>query len=214
MNLKVKQCTKGDKVQNQLLAEKTCEKKLFTFSAELPSFWRVFPLFWQLSKFFQFWLAIICFITMHFCILSKLPKNAQNVFSGDTVLIVLHISSVLHIWASCTKAFRRFCDSNNFFSKPVDLTTPSQRYPGAMPKRLGGGAGPLYLGYSGKIQHRDIVSNYFWRGSSTNTFMQWRRQWKSIWYVSVASQLMRLGSNLFMGKPSRLHAVICIRGYM
>ena len=27
MNLKVKQCTKGDKVQNQLLAEKTCEKK-------------------------------------------------------------------------------------------------------------------------------------------------------------------------------------------
>ena len=26
MNLKVKQCTKGDKVQNQLLAEKSCEK--------------------------------------------------------------------------------------------------------------------------------------------------------------------------------------------
>ena len=95
MNLKVKQCTKGDKVQNQLLAEKTCEKKLFTFSAELPSFWRVFPLFWQLSKFFQFWLAIICFITMHFCILSKLPKNAQNVFSGDTVLIV-HFTYLLY----------------------------------------------------------------------------------------------------------------------
>ena len=63
-------------------------------------------------------------------------------------LEIFHISSVLHIWASWTKAFLLFCDWNNFFSKPVDRSTPSHRYPGMIPKRFGAGGGPLYLGYS------------------------------------------------------------------
>ena len=93
-------------------------------------------------------------------IILNLPKMHRMYFPNKLLIqrfwlyFTVHISSVLHIWASSTKAFLLFCDSNNFFSKPVDLTTPSQRYPGAMPKRLGGGAGPLYLGYSGKIQTR------------------------------------------------------------
>ena len=63
-------------------------------------------------------------------------------------LDIFYISSVLHIWASWTKAFLLFCDWNNFFSKPVDRSTPSHRYPGMIPKRFGAGGGPLYLGYS------------------------------------------------------------------
>ena len=66
------------------------------------------------------------------------------------------MSSVLHIWASWARAFRLFLDSNNFFSKPVERSTPSHRYPGLKPNRFGG-AVPLYSGYSVRKKEENIV---------------------------------------------------------
>ena len=66
------------------------------------------------------------------------------------------MSSVLHIWASWARAFRLFLDSNNFFSKPVERSTPSHRYPGLKPNRFGG-AVPLYSGYSVRKKKKKIL---------------------------------------------------------
>ena len=59
----------------------------------------------------------------------------------------VYISSVLHLYASSAMAFLLLLCAKSRFSKPVDLSTPSHLYPGFVPKRLGGGGGPLYSGY-------------------------------------------------------------------
>ena len=56
--------------------------------------------------------------------------------------LVLHMSSVLHEYALESVTFCRLMRSWNRFSKPVERSTPSQRYPGAIWKRFGGGRGP------------------------------------------------------------------------
>ena len=71
-------------------------------------------------------------------------------FNSRCIFWTGYISSVLHLNASSAWAFFLFFVSKRRFSKPVDRSTPSHRYPGRMPKRLGGGSGPLYTGYSAK----------------------------------------------------------------
>ena len=75
-----------------------------------------------------------------------------------TLLLKVYISSVLHLNASSAWAFFLFFVSKRRFSKPVDRSTPSHRYPGRMPKRLGGGSGPLYTGYSAKKNNIHVMT--------------------------------------------------------
>jgi len=58
------------------------------------------------------------------------------------------MSSMLHLYAAEDLAFNSACFAKTCFSKPLDRSTPSQRYPGQMPNLFGGGAGPLYRGFS------------------------------------------------------------------
>ena len=87
-------------------------------------------------------------------------------FSCVTESVYLfYISSVLHLYAISSTAFLLFRCAYNAFSNPLDRSTPSHRYPGMIPKRLGAGAGPLYLGFSAKkikiiVKSNVLMKNY------------------------------------------------------
>ena len=70
-------------------------------------------------------------------------KNNLFVFSD-------YMSSTLHLYAKSATAFLSDIFAYIDFSKPLDLSTPSHLYPGIIPKRFGGGGGPLYFGRSAK----------------------------------------------------------------
>ena len=77
-------------------------------------------------------------------------EQTNNGVLAHSVHISHHMSSVLHLYACVCVAILLASIANRFLSKPFDRSTPSQRYPGRMLNLLGGGSGPLYIGFSVK----------------------------------------------------------------
>ena len=82
------------------------------------------------------------------------PKTLYHYGSS----VIIYMSSVLHLYLSFSTAFLSACLAYICFSKPLDLSTPSHLYPGIILNLLGGGGGPLYLGFSVKRGNKSLAN--------------------------------------------------------
>lgn len=85
--------------------------------------------------------------------------------------------------AAASDLFLSFCFWNIIFSNPLLLSTPSHLYPGMIPNRFGGGAGPLYFGFAGP-RDLGLVKN----AAAGSAQRDWER---SVAFICASSECLR-----------------------